>query len=187
MNDKLKTPTNYIKARFPGKIITVTNDGEVSSALSLFLDQQIIGFDTETKPSFKKGEYHHVSLLQLATEDFAILFRLQFLKNFLPIQQFFEKETVLKAGVAIRDDIRALQKLFPFTPLGFIELADIAKKKGLKNFGLKGMSEEVLNLTLSKKAKLSNWEASDLKLEQLQYAATDAWIGRKIFEKLQSL
>lgn len=184
MNDKLDPAPNFIKAQFPGKIITVTKDEDVAGAMELLKDQRVIGFDTETKPSFRKGEYYAVSLLQLATDDFAILFRLHFLKDFETIKILFEDKTIVKTGVAIRDDIKALQKLFHFTPHGFVELSDIAKERNMKNFGLKGMTEEILNLTLSKKAKLSNWEAHDLKTEQLQYAATDAWIGRKLFEKL---
>jgi len=109
------------------------------------------------------------------------LFRLHHLKDFTLIKFMFEDESIIKAGVAIRDDIKGLQKIFDFAPKNFIELSDMARDKKLKNFGLKGMTEEVLNLTLSKRAKLSNWEASDLKLDQLHYAATDAWIGRELY------
>lgn len=184
MNDKNNETPIFDKAQFPGKIITITQDKDVFGAIELLKGERVIGFDTETKPSFKKGEHHVVSLLQLATDDYALLFRLHYLKDFAPIQILFEDQSIVKTGVAIRDDLKALQKLFPFTPGGFVELADLAKEKNLKNFGLKGMTEEVLNLTLSKKAKLSNWEARDLKGDQLEYAATDAWIGRKLYNEL---
>lgn len=184
MNDKLDPAPNYVKAQFSGKIITITKDEEIAPAMEFLKDVRIIGFDTETKPSFKKGEFYHVSLLQLASDDHALLFRLHFLKDFSLVKILFEDKTVIKTGVAIRDDIKALQKLFHFTPHGFVELSDIAKERGLKNFGLKGMTEEILNLTLSKKAKLSNWEGHELKHDQLQYAATDAWIGRKLYQAL---
>jgi ribonuclease D len=186
MNDKLIPTPVFAKAQFPGKIITVTKDADVKSAVELLKIQRIIGFDTETKPSFKKGEYYDVSLLQLATDEHAILFRLHFLTDFETIKNLFEDQSVVKTGVAIRDDIKALQKLFKFVPNGFVELSDMAKERNMKNFGLKGMTEEILNLTLSKKAKLSNWEASELKQDQIHYAATDAWIGRKLFQKLNS-
>lgn len=185
MNDRLDSAPNFAKAQFPGKIITVTKDEQIAPAMDLIKDQHIIGFDTETKPAFKKGEYYNVSLLQLASDDYAVLFRLHHLKDFSLIKIMFEDKHVVKAGVAIRDDIKALQKLFEFTPHGFVELSEIAKEKNMKNFGLKGMTEEALNLTLSKKAKLSNWEAHDLKNDQLQYAATDAWIGRKLYQTLR--
>lgn len=171
----------YPKAFFPGKITVVTNDENVSDAIKILNKSEIIGFDTETKPSFKKGEVYGVALLQLSTDKHAYLFRLQYLKDLTPFIDLFENQNIIKAGVAIRDDIKGLQKLVPFTPQGFIELADLAKLKQLKNFGLKGMTEEVLELTLSKKAKLTNWETREFSEEQKMYAATDAWIGRELF------
>lgn len=181
MNDKSESHKSYNRAFFPGKIHAITQDDQIISALELLNGELVIGFDTETKPSFTKGEFYHVSLLQLATDDHALLFRLHHLNDFKAIVTLFEDPNIIKTGVAIRDDLKALQKLFAFTPQGFIELADLARERKLKNMGLKGMTEEALNLTLSKKAKLSNWEAKELKADQLQYAATDAWIGRKLY------
>lgn len=185
MNDKIDAPIPYVKAQFPGEIIMINDDAEIASALELIKGESLIGFDTETKPAFKKGEVYQVSLLQLATPDYALLFRLHTLSDFSLIAKFFEDESVFKIGVAIRDDIKGLQKLFPFTAKGFVELADLAKTYNLKNFGLKGLTEEVLELTLSKRAKLSNWESKVLKNDQKLYAATDAWIGREIYIALK--
>jgi len=181
MNDKFDQTNIYVKAQFPGEIIMINHDYEIKQALDFLRLDPLIGFDTETKPSFRKGEVYQVSLLQLATPDHALLFRLHSLTDFSLLKEFFEDESIKKIGVAIRDDIRALQKTFPFEPRGFVELSDMAKDHNLKNFGLKGMTEEVLNLTLSKRAKLSNWELKDLKNDQKIYAATDAWIGREIY------
>ena len=181
MNDKTQITPSFLKAQFPGEIVMVHNDAEVTKALELLALDKLIGFDTETKPSFKKGEVYQVSLLQLATANHAILFRLHSLQDFSKLINFFEDESIKKIGVAVRDDIKALQKLFAFEAKGFVELSDLAREKNLKNFGLKGMTEEVLNLTLSKRAKLSNWESRELKSDQLYYAATDAWIGREIY------
>ena len=181
MNDTNATIPSFKKAQFPGEIVMVHDDKDIASALSLLGAEGLIGFDTETKPAFKKGEVYQVSLLQLASADHALLFRLHSLNDFSLLKNFFENESIKKIGVAVRDDIKGLQKLFPFEAKGFVELSDLAKKQNLKNFGLKGMTEEVLNLTLSKRAKLSNWESHDLKSDQLYYAATDAWIGREIF------
>lgn len=171
----------YPKASFTGKIHLITDDNEISPAIKILEQSKIIGFDTETRPSFKKGEYYKVSLLQLSTADEAFLFRLLHFKEHHHFQALFENENIIKTGVAIRDDIKGLQKHYHFTPNGFVELADLAKEKQLKNFGLKGMTEEVLGLTLSKKAKLTNWESKDFTPEQKIYAATDAWIGREIY------
>jgi ribonuclease D len=185
MNDKLDPAQIFPKAQYPGTIITIVRDEDISNALDLIRGERLVGFDTETKPAFKKGESYKVSLLQLASDSHALLFRLHYLKDFSMLKMFFEDTSITKAGVAIHDDIKALQKLFHFAPHGFVELAEIAKQKNLKNFGLKGMTEEVLQLTLSKKAKLSNWEASELKSDQLHYAASDAWIGKKLYEALK--
>ncbi|MGZ3787375.1 MAG: 3'-5' exonuclease [Bacteriovorax sp.] len=185
MNDKIDEPNILVKAQFPGEIVMITRDEDVEAALEHLRGELFVGFDTETKPSFKKGETYQVSLLQLASPDYALLFRLHNLSNFAPLTRFFEDESILKIGVAIRDDIKGLQKLFPFTPKGFVELSDLAKTYGLNSFGLKGMTEEVLELTLSKRAKLSNWESIILKNDQKIYAATDAWIGREIYIALK--
>ncbi len=174
----------YPKASFPGKIVVVSNDDDVLHALNCLNQSTVIGFDTETRPSFRKGEVYSVSLLQLSTATDAFLFRLLHLRDLSPFISFFENEEIIKAGVAIRDDIKGLQKQFSFSPRGFIELADLAKLNQLKNFGLKGMTEEVLGLTLSKRAKLTNWETHEFTAEQKMYAATDAWIGREIYLSL---
>jgi len=184
MNQKLQPIVILPKAQFPGKIITVEKDSDIAPALALLQNQDHVGFDTETKPSFKKGEFYHVSLLQLASDEYAILFRLHFLTDFSLIKMFMEDAGVRKIGVAIRDDIKSLQKVFNFEARNFIELADMAKTANLKNFGLKGMTEEVLKQTLSKKAKLSNWESPILKTDQLRYAATDAWVGLALYHAI---
>lgn len=176
-----------LKAKFPGEIIMINQDHEIPDALELLRLEPLIGFDTETRPAFSKGEVYQVSLLQLATPNHALLFRLHSLKDFSLLKLFFENDDIKKIGVAIRDDIRALQKTFPFEPKGFVELSEMAKTHNLKNFGLKGMTEEVLKLTLSKRAKLSNWEMKELKKDQIIYAATDAWIGREIYVALKNL
>lgn len=146
-----------------------------------------LGFDTETRPSFKKGEVHKVALLQLSTETDAFVFRLFAFNEYGPIKEIFENPAILKVGAAIRDDLRVLQARFKFEPKNFVELQDLAKKKNLENFGLKGMTEEVLGAKLSKGAKLTNWENPHLTEAQLMYAATDAWVGLMIYRKLKTL
>ena len=170
--------------QFSGSIHLITNDFELANRASNLEAATQLGFDTETRPSFKKGETYKVALLQLATETDAYLIRLHFVTQFQVLKRIFENEKVLKVGVAIRDDLRQLQKTFSFTPQNFIELQDLAKTKGLQNFGLKGMTEEVLNQQLSKASKITNWEARELTDKQLMYAATDAWVGLKIYQSL---
>lgn len=176
--------TLYPKAHFPGRISVINQDNDIKKALFNLQHEAIVGFDTETRPSFKKGEQYLVSLLQLASDEHALLFRLNKLSDFSEIKNFLENDKIKKVGVAIRDDINGLKKIFSFHANNFIELADLAEKNNIKSRGLKGMTEETLMLSLSKKAKLSNWEGPILKPDQVQYAATDAWIGKKIYEKL---
>lgn len=170
---------------FPGKIHLIVNDQELARAAPALREAGELGFDTETRPSFRKGEVYQVALLQLATDDDAFLIRLHGLRAFDLLREVFENEAVLKVGAAIRDDLRQLQARFKFLPKNFVELQDVAKAKGLQNFGLKGMTEEVLGARLSKGPKLTNWEAPTLSEPQLHYAATDAWIGLHLHRALR--
>lgn len=170
---------------FPGKIHLIDSDQKLQAVATEMARVTAFGFDTETRPSFRKGEVYSVALLQLATETDAYLVRLRGVRQTQVLKSIFENESITKVGVAIRDDLKQLQKLFPFTPKGFVELQDVAKKMGLKNFGLKGMTEEVLQATISKSSKLTNWEAAELAPPQLKYAATDAWIGLRLYSELK--
>lgn len=169
---------------FPGQVHLIISDNQVKSVAQELMSTSLLGFDTETRPAFKKGEVYPVSLLQLATETDAYLFRLQHINDFSLFKTIFENQSIIKAGVAIRDDLRLLQKRFSFVAQGFIELQDLAKQKDLQNFGLKGMAEEVLGASISKGPKTTNWDASELTDRQLLYAATDAWIGLQLYKKL---
>ncbi|MGE3975411.1 MAG: 3'-5' exonuclease [Bdellovibrionales bacterium] len=174
----------YPRINFPGKIHLITSDLELASIASDLSSATMLGFDTETRASFKVGEVYKVALLQLATENNAYLIRLHGIRQFEFIKSIFENLQILKVGVAIRDDLKHLQKIFKFTPKNFIELQSVAKEKGLKNMGLRKMTEEVMQSSLSKKAKISNWEVRTLSPEQIMYAATDAWIGLKLYQKI---
>ena len=177
----------FQRISFPGKIHLINSDQQLNSVASILNSITEFGFDTETKPSFKKGDVFKVALLQLATETDAFLIRLHPITEFQLIKSIFENEKIVKVGVAIRDDLKQLQKVFKFEPKNCVELQAIAKTKGLKNFGLKGMSEEILAATVSKGPKMTNWEISQLTNQQLMYAATDAWIGLKLYKKLISI
>jgi len=178
------TPNSYKRISFAGKIHLITNDQELATIAQALGSATALGFDTETRASFKVGEIYKVALLQLATEHDAYLIRLHGITQFESIQVLFEDPQILKVGVAIRDDLKALQKIFQFTPQNFIELQSIAKEAKLKNLGLRGMTEEVLQASLSKRAKISNWELRTLSEDQIMYAATDAWIGLKLYQTI---
>lgn len=171
---------NFIS--FPGKIILISSDQDLRNVD--FKPHAAFGFDTETKPSFKKGDNFKTALLQLATDSVAYVIRLHHIRQFDSLRGVLEDPALLKVGAAISRDLKELQRIFPFQPRGFVELQDVAKEKGLENRGLKGMTQEVLQASLSKGAKMTNWERNDLTPEQLMYAATDAWIGLTIYQKL---
>lgn len=170
---------------FQGNIHLIRTDSELGASLSELNSTPVLGFDTETRPSFKKGQFFKVALLQLATENDAYLIRLHSITRFETLINIFENKGIVKVGVAVRDDLKQLQKTFKFIPQNFIDLQHIAKTKGLKNRGLKGMTEEVLQRKLSKNTKMTNWELPILTERQLGYAATDAWIGLKLFQALK--
>lgn len=183
MNDSI-SPPQFKLISFSGKIHLISNDREIHSVLSNLSSAKILGFDTETKPSFKKGEVFKVALLQLSTETDAYLIRLANVTQYQMIKNIFENEEIIKVGLAIRQDLKQLRQIFSFEHKNFVDLQDLAKAKGLKNFGLKGMTEEVLNATISKGPKLTNWEDPILSEQQLKYAATDAWIGLSLYQKI---
>jgi ribonuclease D len=173
---------NFIN--FTGRIHLINSDQKLATVAPQISSAEVLGFDTETRPSFLKGQVFKVALLQFATAHDAYLIRLHHITQFQGIIDIFENDKIIKVGAAIRDDLNLLQKLFKFKPSRFIELQDLAKSKGLKNFGLKSMTEEILQGTISKGPKMTNWEDPVLTDRQLMYAATDAWIGLMLYQKL---
>jgi ribonuclease D len=179
---------DYVKSlpilTFPGNINLIDRPTDYEEIKQLLKDEYILGFDTETRPTFKKGHFHYVALLQLSTREHAMLFRLNRveLPSFLiPILQ---NKDIIKVGVAIKDDINALRKITPFEPEGFIDLQQYVKQFGILDNGLKKLVANVMGYRISKKSQTSNWEQEVLTREQLEYAATDAWVCRQMYEIL---
>jgi len=172
---------------FEGEIITIDDARDLNEAIEYLSKQEIIGFDTETRPAFKKGTSYNVALLQLSTTDKAFLFRTN--KIGLPpvICDLLNNENIIKVGAAIRDDIKGLQKINKFVDKGFVELQSYASKLGIEVLSLKKLSALVLNLRISKRQRISNWEANELSNAQQKYAATDAWVSLEIYNKLRQL
>ena len=167
--------------QFPGRIHLVNDRIKMEKAMELIQEEALLGFDTETRPSFKRGENHPVALLQLACENDAFLFQLRDLGLPGPLKEIFEDESVLKIGVAIHDDIKALQQKSEFQPNGFVDLADIARRFGIITTGLRNLTGIVLKSRISKRYQLSNWNRKILDEHQQLYAATDAWVCREIY------
>ena len=167
---------------FNGDIYIIDKPGQVNDVAEFLSTQPVIGFDTETRPSFKKGVINKVALLQLSTLNEAFLVRVNKLGLPQSLIKILSNPNIIKPGVAIRDDIKGLQEIEGFNPKGFIELQDHAKDLGIQNFSLKKLTAIVLGFRISKSQQLSNWEADELTEAQKIYAATDAWTSLKIYQ-----
>lgn len=175
------------RTTFTGKIHLVQNFEELNEAINYLKNQSILGFDTETRPSFKKGQVFPVALLQLSTTEHAFLFRLNQIGISPGLAKLLASPAIIKVGAAIRDDIKVLQRLTTFKPHGFIDLQTMAKEYGIENLSLKKLAGIVLGVRISKSQRLTNWDAAHLTEQQQQYAATDAWIAHEIYCKLKTL
>lgn len=170
---------------FEGDIVLIEDENLVAEAIEELRKYRLIGFDTETRPSFRKGVKYDVSLLQLSTPEKAFLFRLNHVGFPNEVKTLLEDPNRVKIGAAVRDDIKALKKLDPsFKQASFFDLNEELKKVGFHNVGVRNLSAMVLNIRISKSEQVSNWEAEKLSKKQQLYAATDAWACLEIFEEL---
>jgi len=170
---------------YDGEVEVVTDPADVPAALETIARFDRVGFDTETKPVFVRGQSNKVAILQLATPAKAYLFRLTSTGLTAEMKSFFENANILKIGVAIRDDIKALQALKKFNPQGFVELTTLTKAAGFEVEGLKKLTALILGFRISKSAQTSNWEAPKLDEKQINYAATDAWVCLRMYEAIR--
>lgn len=164
-----------------GAIEILEDKAAMETAAETLMTETHLGFDTETRPSFKKGQYYPPALIQLATSDTVYLFRICKIKTLAPLIPILESESILKTGVAIRDDVKELQAMESFNPGGFIEIAELTSKLGYSNKGLRALAALLLQGRISKAAQVSNWARPELDQKQIRYAATDAWISREIY------
>jgi len=169
---------------FKGEIILVEDLKTFHDVFPKLLGTDLLGFDTETKPNFKKGRKNTVSLIQLSTEDTACLFRINKIGIPEELLRLLSDPSVIKAGVAVHDDIRFLKGVKKFVPEGFIDLQSFVKDFGIQSSGLKKLAAIVLGFRISKRQQVTDWEADQLSEAQQIYAATDAWVCHQIFRKL---
>lgn len=169
---------------YKGEYTVITSVDELNKVFSKINKQKFVGFDTETKPTFKKGQYHAVSLIQIGIPGEVFLIRINQTGLQDQIISFFESERIKKIGVALTDDIKDLQKVKNFIPAGFVDLSKEVKKIGIESNGLRKLTAIMLGFRISKNAQVSNWEAPQLTKKQLCYAATDAWVCLQMYKKL---
>jgi ribonuclease D len=169
---------------FEGRIITIQTLEEADKAAAYLAQHAIIGFDTETRPSFRKGENFKVCLLQLSTDDTCFLFRLNLIGLPLSVAKILTTEKIKKIGLAIRDDFRALNHWHAFAPKGQIELQTFVKDYDIQDNSLQKIFAILFHQKISKSQRLTNWETETLTDSQKQYAATDAWACLRIYKAL---
>jgi ribonuclease D len=180
--DKTKIK-NLPRVTFQGRIIVVLTESEAEKTVNYLLKADILGFDTETRPNFKKGKQNVVSLLQVSTRDTCFLFRLNRFGLCPAVVRLLEAEGVKKIGLSWGDDVRSLHGLGEFTAKGFFELQDHMKELGVEDMSLAKLYANFFGQRISKREQLSNWEADVLSSKQQDYAATDAWACVKLYEE----
>jgi ribonuclease D len=169
---------------FEGEIIVIEDIEQITKHIRALKKESILGFDTETRPSFQKGHLNQVALLQLSTATKAYLFRINKIGLPSSLAAILANPSIIKVGAAIRDDLRILRKIKPFTESNFIDLQKYVQPFGIESIGVSSLTAIVLNFRISKSQQLSNWENETLVPAQMSYAATDAWVCREIYCKL---
>lgn len=171
---------------FPGQIVVIDSPGpELTKAVAYLRRQRIIGFDTESRPSFSADQPHYgVSLLQLSGHGKAFLFRVKKCGMPKTLCRILSDPQIIKVGAAVNDDVRGLKRVHGFNPDGFVDLQKIGWEYGIKDKAVKKLAANILGIRISKTQQLSNWEADTLSEAQQKYAATDAWVCREMYLKL---
>jgi ribonuclease D len=171
-------------AWFKGEIVMVDNLKTFYEVFPRLLGFDLLGFDTETKPTFKKGKKHSVCLIQLSTDNLACLFRINKIGIPDELSNLLSNPGVIKTGVAVHDDIRFLAGIKKFNARGFVDLQMFVKAFGIQSSGLKKLAAIILGYRISKRQQVTDWEAEKLTEAQQIYAATDAWVCHQIYKKL---
>ena len=175
------------RALFEGRIVVVLSESEAAKAVDYLLSQPVIGIDTETRPSIRKGVKYYVSLLQVSSRDICFLFRLKHTGMCEPIVRLLEDTTVPKIGLSLHDDIRQLHEVAQFEPGYYIELQQKVKDFGVEDLSLQKLFANFFGERISKGQRLTNWEADVLSESQKRYAATDAWACILLYEEMERL
>jgi ribonuclease D len=173
--------------RYGGEVCLAVTPGDLERALSDIRQESVIGFDTETRPAFKKGETHLPCLVQAATARAVYLFQLRQIEVFPVLAELLAQPRAVKVGVALANDLRPLKRLFPFVEQNVLDLGVVARRCSLTQTGLRNLAGIFLGFRIPKGARTSNWAAPHLSAAQITYAATDAWACRELFLQFQSL
>lgn len=171
-------------AKFEGRIVVVENEEDAEKAVLYLSQSDIIGFDTETRPAFKKGQSHKIALMQLSANDVSFLFRLNIIGFPDCLLRLLLDDGIKKIGLSLKDDFSAIRKSISIAPQGFIDLQMFVRKFGIEDSGLQKIYAILFGEKISKRQRLTNWEAKELTEQQQMYAALDAWACLKIYNEL---
>ena len=174
----------YEVEEFPGQIIVVDKLFDADKAVEFLSGFKMIGFDTETRPAFRKGSIHEVALIQLATDEICYLFRLNIMGFPLSLIRLLSNPEILKIGLSLRDDFSSMGRKLKFTPDGFIDIQKIVHEYDILDISLQKVYALLFQKKISKSQRLTNWEMETLTEAQQKYAALDAWACLKIYKKL---
>lgn len=172
--------------RYEGEVCLVTTPSDLERALADLRQEDVVGFDTETRPAFRKGETHLPCLVQAATARRVYLFQLRQPEVFQVLAELLAEVRAVKVGVALANDLRSLKLLFPFNEMNVLDLGIIARRCHLNQTGLRNLAGIFLGARIPKGARTSNWAAPRLSAAQITYAATDAWVCRELFLQFRS-
>lgn len=173
--------------RYEGDVCLVTTPQDRARALADLRQESVVGFDTETRPSFRKGESHPTCLVQAATASTVYLFQLRRLDVLPILAELLAQPHTVKAGVGLAHDLRSLKLVFPFIEKNVLDLGVVARRCGLEQTGLRNLAGIFLGFRVPKGNRTSNWAAAQLSAQQIIYAATDAWVCRELHLRFQSL
>lgn len=179
-----ETLSQFPPEEFLGRIITIDTLQDAEKAVSYLNRFQEVGFDTETRPSFKKGMHYKISLMQIATDEACFLFRLNRIGIPEVLEQFLANEAVMKIGLSLRDDFNSMRKRTDIAPMNFVDLQHFVGQFGIEDASLQKIYGILFQKKISKGQRLSNWEADVLTEAQKKYAALDAWACLRIYNYL---
>ena len=173
--------------RYEGEVVLVDSHRELVRAVNDIRDERVVGWDTETRPAFRKGEVYRPSLLQVATARAVYVIALQKIDAAADVARFFGAAEIVKVGISVADDLKKLATLFPLQPVSVLDAGTVARRHGMEQTGLRNLAGIFLGFRVAKGAKTTNWAAPRLSAQQINYAATDAWACRELYLKFKEL
>ncbi len=171
--------------KYEGRIHLIRSSEQVEPAVRQLEKEKVLGFDTETRPTFRAGQSYPPAVLQLVGEHAAYIFQLRYCRLPQALRRLLANPKIIKAGVAWARDVQELKKLASFQPAGFVDVGELARQAGCTSHGLRGLATLLLGFRVSKRSQTSNWANETLTQAQIEYAATDAWVGRELYQELQ--